>query len=131
VKQAKREEQSPIFKTRQIPLSPPLLKGEFSGDSSSVQFPTLAKGALPSPTFLKGGKGGLPNNEPILIASNGSLSGLLSPNTSLRSAGGGEAISQNGENVQVTATGTVGTTTFEGVEFIRVIHERACGERQL
>jgi len=37
----------------------------------------------------------------------------------------------NGENVQVTATGTVGTTTFEGVEFIRVIHERACGERQL
>ena len=27
----------------------------------------------------------------------------------------------NGENIQVTVTGTVGTTTFEGVDTIRVI----------
>jgi hypothetical protein len=28
----------------------------------------------------------------------------------------------NGNNVQVIVTGTVGTTTFEGVDFVRVIH---------
>jgi len=63
-----------IPEARQIPLNPPLLKGEVKGGIASVQ----------SPTLVKGGEGGFfdqssteRKHEQILVASNGSLNGLL------------------------------------------------------
>ncbi len=61
---------------------------EFTKDSDQLSaFSTQHNKEIPStPTFIKGGKGGLPNNEPILVASNGSLDGLLTPSSTFKSS---------------------------------------------
>jgi hypothetical protein len=61
-----KEQKEKSVAQQQIPLNPPLLKGDFRDDMPSVQ----------SPTLEKGGKGGF-SSKPVLVASNDSLDGLL------------------------------------------------------
>ncbi len=91
--QGKTNSQKQILEARQIPLSPPLLKG---------------------------GKGGLPNDNPILVASAGSLNGLLSTSSTLTKSPLPSAGEGKGEGVLLIAQVSNPPTDADLAETIEV-----------